>query len=152
MNNIDGEILQALQTAALAAFDAATINRPSGWQKATHIKPVGITLTPPASGGYIEFVHIVNNGSDEYWDETQFYQGGFRLLLHWPMTDQDGPYAPMKYLSELAGKFSKSLQYPIEGVAGVFVRLTKNPSASGPIENGSELLFPLTLSYRCFRP
>lgn len=150
MNNIDKLILQALQTAAIAAYDASSISSRSGWTKSTRIKAIGRTLPLPADGMYIEFVHIPNNNGGDYWDESQTYQGNFRIILHWPITDNEGAYPAMTYLDELAGKFSKAQRL----AAGVdaSVRFDKNPSASGPIENGSELLFPLTLSYRLFKP
>lgn len=150
MNNIDTAILQALQVAARAAYSASAIGALTGWTEATRIKPVGITLTPPADGRYLEFVHIANNQGGDQWDDSQDYQGNFRIILHWDITDNAGPYSPGTLMDELAGKFSKNV--PLQVEAGVMLRFTKNPSASGVIENGTELLFPVTLSYRCFKP
>jgi hypothetical protein len=151
MNNIDRDILQALQVKARAAYTATTaLSGQTGWTEATRIKTVGRTLMPPTDGKYLEFVHIPNNQGGDQWDESQDYAGGFRIILHWPLTDNEGPYPAMDLMDALAGQFQKG--QPIQVSAGLMLTFDKNPGASGPIENGSELLFPVTLSYRCFKP
>lgn len=141
-------ILQALQTGAIAAYAASDLAALDGWTNDTRLKPVGITLTPPDDGRYVEFVHLPNNRSGDYWDDARVYQGNFRIILHW-QKDEVGPYPPMTYLDQIGSYFKKAR---VLAAGGLIVKIYEIPSASGPIENGSELLFPVTLPYRCFRP
>lgn len=146
---IEENILRALQKGAMAAYDASTIIAGfAGWSQTTRIKPVMRTLAIPDDGRYLEFVNIPNNRPSDYWGEERVYQGNFRIILHWNV-DDSGPYGPTRLLDELGGFFSKEVPL-VDGPASV--QIYDNPSASGGVESGSELIFPLNLPYRCFRP
>lgn len=138
---IETDVLQALQTAGIAAV-AATGALP--------IKVIGRTFTPltdATDGKYVEFVNIVNNRGGDYWDDSRVYQGTFRIILHWPI-DDEGVYPPMTYLDQLAAFFPKGKMLA-SGQARV--KIYDVPLASGLIVNGSEQLFPVGLPYRCFK-
>lgn len=140
---IETDVLKALQTAAIAAVAASTI-------PTMPIKAIDRTFVPAneaPDGKYVEFVNIVNNRGGDYWDDSRVYQGTFRIILHWPV-DDSGPYPPMMYLDQLATFFPKDKPL-ISGAA--IVQIYDIPNASGSITNGSELLFPVSLSYRCFK-
>lgn len=143
---IEKLILEALQTAAIAAYDASSISAQSGWTKPTRIKVVSRTLLPPADGKYLEFINIPNDRNGDYWGDERIYQGNFRIILHWNIDDA-GPYQPLIFVDEIASFFPKGKTFA-NGAAAV--KIYGVPLASGPIENGSELLFPLALPYRCF--
>lgn len=139
-------ILQALQTGGIAAYNASNIHLLTGWTDKTRIKAIGRTLSPlPNDGRYVEFVNIPNNISGMFYGDERVYQGIFRIILHWDETDQ-GVYEPMQYLDEMAGYFEHGRILP---AGALQVKFYGNPNASGMITSGSELLFPVGLSYRC---
>jgi hypothetical protein len=133
------QILTALDDAALDAI--ARSSKPT-----IPIKAIGRTLDP-APLRYVELVRITNNRSGDYWGNERVYQGIYRMLLHWDINDE-GVYEPTTYVDELATFFPKDTTFFVGDVA---VKIYDVPDASGPVENGSELLFPLSLRYRCFR-
>lgn len=143
--SVETKILQALQTAALTAIDAMPIP--------LAVKTFGRTSIKDASNAdykgsrWLEFVHIPNNPSDTTWGSEKDYQGNFRIILHWEIDDA-GPYEPMAYIDALAELLPKQASVWKDGVR---VQLYKNPTASGMIQGEGDLLFPLTLAYRCFR-
>lgn len=139
---IEADILKALQTAVNAAIAATTI-------PGMPIQAVGRTGGPtPQSidGKFVEYVHIPNNPKGQFWDDSRNYQGNFRIILHWP-TNDDGAMPATRYRDEIGGFFTKRKVFRF-GQASV--QIYDNPNASGSIPNGSELLYPLTLPYRCF--
>lgn len=138
---IEEKILQALQTAIIAAVAGSTV-------PTMPIKPVGITGPSTDVQKWIEIIHLPNNPTDEFWGDSRTYIGAIRLILHWPV-DSTGAYPAMRYLDELASKFTKDKIFRNGDVA---VQITDIPDASAPIETGAELLFPVSLPYRCFRP
>lgn len=144
MNMIETDVLKALQAAGIAAVAASAI-------PTMPIKAIGLTFdtTKKAPDGkYVEFVNIVNNRTGDYWDDSRVYQGTFRIILHWPI-DEQGAYPPMTYLDQLASFFPKNTRL-VSGQANV--QIYENPVASGEVVNGSELLYPVGIMYRCFRP
>lgn len=145
---IETDVLTALQQAALAAFDVSSLFALSGWSKETRVKAMGRTFTIPGDNRYVELVNIPNNRTNDYWNGERVYQGNFRIILHWNI-DDSGVYPPMTYLDEIASYFDKGKIFS-SGAANV--RIYDFPGASNMIAAGSELLFPLTLPYRCFRP
>lgn len=146
---IEEHVLRALQKGARDAFDASTIIAGfAGWTQKTRIKAVATTLALPTDGRYLELINIPNNRASDYWGPERVYQGNFRFLLHWNV-DSAGPYGPLALLDQLGGFYSKE-KLLVDGPASV--QIYDFPSASGVIESGSELLFPLNLPYRCFRP
>lgn len=140
---IEANVLKALQTAANAAIAATSI-------PAMPIQALGRTggPTPPSTDGrFVEYVNIPNNRKGEYWDNSRTYQGNFRIILHWPIKD-DGAMPATQYLDEIGNYFTKNKIFR-DGQASV--NIYDVPDASGSIPNGSELLYPLNLPYRCFR-
>ncbi len=137
---IEKEILEAFQSALIVVVANSTV-------PLMQIMMVGRTLeTIPDN--YLEVVHIPNNRTGEYYGNERTYQGIFRVLYHSPKDDK-GPYAPMQYLGEIADGFPKE-KVMINGAANL--KIYDVPVAESVIPSGSELLFPLTLRYRCFRP
>lgn len=147
---IEMDILKALQTKAIAAYAASPlISAPYSWPSSGdgRIKVIGRTFAIPADGRWIEFVNIPNNRGGDYWGDGRVYQGNFRIILHW-MPDDAGAYVPGRILDAIAGQFSK-IGRLVQGQASV--EIYDVPQASGVIESGSELLFPVALPYRCFK-
>lgn len=140
---IETDVLTALQTAGIAAVAASAI-------PAMPIKAIDRVFNPATDapdGKYVEFVNIVNNRGGDYWDDSRVYQGTFRIILHWPVDDA-GAYPSRIYLDQLASFFPKGKTLA-SGAA--IVQIYDVPNASGSITDGSELLLPVSLSYRCFK-
>jgi hypothetical protein len=137
MNRTD--VLKALQTAAIAAVGVST--RPT-----LPIKAMLRNFDIPNDNKYLELIDVPNDRTGEYWADGRTYQGSFRLILHWPIDDQ-GIYEPSGYIDELGSMFGKEKRF-ISG--GLVVKIYDHPVNSGRVPNGSELLFPLVLPYRCF--
>lgn len=147
---IEMDILKALQTASIAAYAASPlISAPYSWPTSGdgRIKVIGRTFITPNDGRWLEFFNIPNNRGGDYWGDGRVYQGNFRIILHW-MPDETGAYVPGRILDDIAGQFSKSdrLTY-----GQATVEIYDVPQASGVIESGSELLFPVALPYRCYK-
>src|SRR6478752_7780669 len=132
---IETDILQALQTSALAAFNVNDLKTVLNWDETTHVKVIGRTFTPPSDGNYLEFAQVVNNRPDDYFGSERVYQGSFRIILHW-MPDDEGAYKLMRYIDQLGDFFPKD---KLLQSGQATVKIYENPSASGVIENGSEL-------------
>lgn len=131
------EVLQALQTAVIAAVAASSM-------PALPIKAIGRTLSPPNDQKYLEIVHIPNNPTDEFWNEERNFRGFLRLILHWP-ADDAGAYPATTVRDSVASYFTK------DRVAGP-IKFYDHPSSMQAIGAGQEQLFPLTVPYRCFSP
>jgi hypothetical protein len=139
MDMIEQPILQALQQAIVAAVAASSI-------PTMIVKPLGIT-GPGTGTAFIEIFNIPNNRQGDYWDDSRVYQGTFRILLHWP-NDGKGAYPPSRYRDELAGYFPKGRTIT---VSSSLLKIYGYPDASSVLEAGQELVYPLSLLYRCFR-
>lgn len=140
---IETDILTALQTAAIAAVAAITPALP--------VMAIGRTFNPTTDAPddkWVEFVQIVNNRTGDYYDDGRVYQGTFRMILHWPI-DDTGAYPPTTYLDQLASFFPKR---KLLESGQALVRIYENPLFSGSIVGASELLYPLGLLYRCYKP
>lgn len=142
---IEADILDVLQNVAMAAI-MATDQPDKAEYIDSRLKVIGITGPSPADGRFIEFVNIPNNRQGEYYDDSRTYQGNFRILLHWNV-DASGAIPPAQFLDKIAAYYTAGLRAP---VGNRMLEFYGKPDASGPIENGSELLFPLNLPYRCF--
>lgn len=139
MDMIEKPILEALQKATIAAVAASSL-------PTMHIKPLGIT-GPGDGQAFVEMFNITNNRQDDYWDNSRVYQGIFRIVLHWP-NDTKGAYPAMTYRDELAAFFPKGRTL---AAGSAQVKIYGYPDASSAVEAGAELLYPLSLPYRCFR-
>lgn len=133
---MDSAILSALQTATTAAVAAS--NKPT-----LPIKYVGLTFAPPQDQRYLECVFLPSNDVNGYWGTSRTYRGAFRLLLHWGI-DGGGPYVPLGVLQSVAAYFSKSRALASN------VRIVNEANISGPIEVGSDVIWPATIDYRLF--
>lgn len=132
----DQAILQILQTATIAAVEASiTPTLP--------VKFVGLTFIVPDDQKYLELVFIPNNRSGGYWGDEKDYRGLFRLILHW-RNDGEGAYPAMAALASICSYFGK-------GTYLQNVKISDNPDLTGVLEQGSEILYPASVRYQCFR-
>jgi len=97
----------------------------------------------PQDGKWIELVWIPNNRQGDYWGDEQNYRGLFRLILHWPNTG-GGVYDPLETMASITRYFDKGLL-----LSGV--QITAKPNLSNFIEDGDEVLFPVSISYQSYR-
>lgn len=134
-------ILQALQTATIAAVAASTM-------PTLAIKPVGRTFDIPNNGRYLEIVHIPNNVQNEFWGNSKTYRGLYRLMLHW-VADDAGAYLAMETIASVASYFTKDKTFQNGGIS---VKVYEQPDLTGVIEAPPELLFPVTIRYVSFQP
>lgn len=135
----DRKILQALQTATIAAVAASTM-------PALSMQPVGRTLAPPPDK-WLEIVHIPNNINGEFWDAGKTYRGLYRLLLHWPVTDE-GAYDPMDVLASISAHFPIGALFQKDDVS---VKIYQEPDLDGVIQRAPELIFLVTIRYETFQ-
>lgn len=140
---IETDILKALQTAGIEAI-AATVTAPA---EPLLIKVIDRILEPTPLR-YFEFVHIPNNRQGDFFGDERTYQGVFRILLHWTIDDEGG-YPPRMLLDKVANYFPKG-KHLISGPADV--QIYGEPDLGGTFPSGSELIFPLSLRYRCVSP
>lgn len=136
---IEKEILQALQTATLAAVAASTM-------PTLKIKVKGRTFEIPNSQEWLEIISIPNNIDNEFWGDGKTYRGLFRLLLHWPLKEE-GAYPPLAVLASIGAYFAKGKVFQNGSVS---VRIYDKPDLTGMIEAPPEQIFPLTIKYMCF--
>lgn len=135
----DRKILQALQTATLAAVAASTM-------PALSVQPVGRTLAPPPDK-WLEVVFIPNNINGEFWGAGKTYRGLFRLLLHWPVIDE-GVYEPMDVLASISAHFPIGALFQTDAVS---VKIYQEPDLDGVIQSAPELIFLVTIRYETFQ-
>lgn len=134
------EILQALQTATIAAVAASTM-------PTLPIKVLGRTFNQPNNGRYLEIVHIPNNVGGEFWGDGKTYRGLFRLILHWGLDDA-GVYQPMNVMASIASHFTKDSIFQNGDVS---VKIYEEPDLTGVIEVAPETLYPVTIRYMSFQ-
>ncbi len=134
------DILQALQTAVIAAVAASTSPK-------LPIKVLGITFTPPSDGKWLEVIHIPNNLNGEFWANSKTYRGIFRLVLHWPI-DGAGVYSPMDLASSIADYFAKGAKFTSNNTT---VMIYENPDLTSVMEEPPQLLFPMSIRYMSFQ-
>lgn len=134
----DRKILEALQTATLAAVAASSV-------PALPVQPVGRTITN--DGKYVEIVFIPNNVNGEFWSEGKTYRGLYRLILHWTIRDE-GVYEPMNLLQEFCSHFPVGAVFQKDGIQ---VKITQEPDFSGLIQSAPDLQFLVTIRYEAFQ-
>ena len=133
----DREILEAFQKAVPIAVGESTV--PS-----LPVKYLGVTFEPPNDQRYVECVFIPNNAQNTFWGRERLYQGVFRLLLHWHI-DGMGYYPPMNALASVANYFNKD-RVLMNG--STRVQIYNEPDFGATIENGHEIIFPVSIAYR----
>jgi hypothetical protein len=133
------EILQALQTATIAAVAASTT-------PTLPVKYAGRVM-PNNAGKWLETVYIPNNVNAEFWDEGKTYRGVYRLILHWP-ADDSGHYTPLQLLASICSYFSIGSVFQNGSVQ---VKITAEPDLSSVIEAAPSQLFPVSIRYQTFR-
>lgn len=131
-----------------ALVEAAKTNVAASTKSGLPIKHKGRNFDIPNDNKYLELIDVANDRTNEFWDTGRTYRGSFRLILHWPISDE-GVYEPSRYIDELGTKFGKEKSF-VSG--GLTVKIYDHPVNMGMIEHGSELLFPLVLPYTCFAP
>ena len=137
---IERAVLEALQTAAIAAVAASS--KPD-----LFIKAIGRTVAIPDKDGWLELLYLPNNIENEFWDSGKTYRGIFRMLLHWPLNDK-GPYEAMNLAAEITAGFMKGSVFVKDG-ANIWV--TDHPNMTGVLENPPEMLYPISVRYNCFK-
>lgn len=136
-------ILAALQegvTAAVAAGDDPTL-------------PVKYLLISAASGTqwegvpddkkWLELVWIPNNRPSDFIGDEQNHRGILRLIFHWPNSGT-GVYEPVDLIASITTYFRKGRL-----LSGV--QVYAKPQPTGIIENGDEVLFPVSIFYQSYR-
>ena len=135
-------IIQALQTAVTAAVSASTA--PTLPVKYLLVgSSAGSTFTPPADRKWLEIVWLPNNRNGDFLGDEKNHRGILRLVLHWP-NDGGGIYEPTLLLQSIGSHFSK-------GRLLSDVQVYATPDLSGFIEQGDEVLFPVSILYQSYR-
>jgi len=132
----DMEILEALQTATIDAV--AQSDSPQ-----LPVAYLGRAFTKPNDGKWLEVVFVPNNGTNDFWGNEKNYRGLYRLILHWPKNDS-GVYKAGRMLASIVSYFSKDR--PLQNV-----QISGNPDLTGVLTEPSEMLFPASIRYQCFR-
>lgn len=132
----DEPILKALQSATIEAVTGSIV-------PTLPIKFLGRVFNIPSDQKWLECVFISNNPQDRTIDDLEFYRGIYRLILHWPVNDA-GAYEPMRTIASIGEFFSKG---KLLWNGAQHVRVVQNSKPSSPIENGAEMLFPLSVEY-----
>ena len=139
---VESEILSALQQAVTAAVAASTT--PSLPVKYVLVGSTGgAAFTPPADQKWLEIVWLPNNRRGDFRGDEKNHQGILRLVLHWP-NDGGGAYAPLGVIGSIAGYFTNGRM-----LQGVQVYGSADPT--GFIEQGSEVLVPVSILYQSYR-
>lgn len=138
---IEQEILQILQTAAIAARDACSM-------PFLPIQAAGRTFVPPDDQKYLELRRIPNNVLNEFWGDSKTYRGLFRLILHWPLRDE-GAYPAITVLQSIVSYFETRNSFDAGGIS---VKILEKPDYMGEIEASPECLYPVSIRYQCFKP
>lgn len=112
------------------------------------VKALGRTFEIPQDQKYIEIIHIPNDGDDRYIANEKMFQGIFRLVLHWPNNDE-GTYPPTDIIDLLEPYFSKN---NLLFFGSNRLEFYQRPKFLGAIEAGQEMIYPLSVAYRCFKP
>lgn len=136
------DILSALQqavTAAVAASDTPTLPVKYLLVGAAG----GAAFTPPADQKWLELVWLPNNRQGDFLGDEKNHRGILRLVLHWP-NDGGGVYAPTQALASICDYFTNG-----RVLSGVQVYATPDPT--GFIEQGNEVLFPVSILYQSYR-
>jgi len=148
---IENDILKTLNGMSIAAFNASKFVTQLGWTDKTHLKVLGRSFKPPSSACYLELFNIANGQSASYWDGDGVAQGNYRIMLHW-VPDDKGVYTPGECLDDLISRLEikSKVYYPTND--GAKLQIYNDPIPSGWIEGPSELIFHVSLPYRCYRP
>lgn len=112
------------------------------------VKALGRTFDPPNDQKYLELIHIPNDPDDKYIDGSKMYQGIFRLILHWPNNDE-GVYDPLNIVDFLSAQFTK--ENPL-WIGAHRLEFYQRARFLGQDDTGQDILFPLSVYYRCFQP
>ena len=130
----DREILQSLQKATIAAVAASSV-------PTMPVAYIGRTFTPPVDQKYLEVVFIPNNGRNDFWGAEKIHRGFYRLILHWP-NDNTGAYTAMNYVESVGAYFTKNT------LLDNYVRVINKPDLIAPIQNGTEMLYSVSIEYQ----
>jgi hypothetical protein len=136
------EIISALQQAVTAAVADSTV--PSLPIKYLLVGSTnGAAFTPPADQKYLELVWLPNNRIGDFRGNEKNHRGILRLVLHWP-NDGGGIYAPVAALASICAFFWNG-----QLLNGVQIYGTPDPT--GVIEQGNEVLLPVSILYQSYR-
>lgn len=136
------EIISALQQGVTAAVAASTM--PALPVKYLLVGSTGgAAFTPPADQKWLEIVWLPNNQRGDFRGNEKNHRGILRLVLHWP-NDGGGAYAPTGVLASICGYFTNGRM-----LQGVQIYGSGDPT--GIIEQGSEVLLPVSILYQSYR-
>lgn len=132
----ESEILDALQDGVVAAV--AQSNDPN-----LPVKYLMVPFNTPQDQRWLELVWIPNNRTGDFLGEEMNHRGILRLILHWP-NEGGGVYTPVQLLASITRYFAKDRL--LQGV-----QIYSKPVPTGIIEDGDDILFPVSLMYQSYR-
>jgi Bacteriophage related domain of unknown function len=136
------EIIAALQQAVTAAV--ADSNAPTLPVKYLMVGDgAGGAFVPPDDMKWLELVWLPNNRNGDFLGDEKNHRGILRLVLHWPV-DGGGIYTPAATLASICAFFWNG-----QLLNGVQIYGTPDPT--GIIEQGSEVLLPVSILYQSYR-
>lgn len=129
-------ILSALQKAVTAAVAASDT-------PALPVKYLLKSFSIPNDQKWLELVWLPNNDRNSFLGQEQNHRGIFRLVLHWPNTAGD-VYQPTRLLESICKYFENGRVLSNVQVVGM-------PTTTGIIEDGDDVLFPVSIYYQSYR-
>lgn len=145
---IETDVIKAAIKSVISVLENLTAPLP--------IKTAGRTFNIPNDQKYFEIILMQNNsllanprnwvGASATWGDEKTFQGIIRVLLHWP-NDDGGIYVQSDILANLKEEFKKG-SWLYNGEAKLMIY--DHPSLTDVVEDGQELIFPLTIPYQSF--
>lgn len=111
------------------------------------VKYPGLVFFPPDDQKYIEVV-LLSNDNGRTWGKDIEYAGFIRLIVHWPV-DGSGPFVPYQMQTDIANAFAKGTVFSFGNAR---LQLNDVPKIMDMIEDGQEILFPVSCRYEYFAP
>lgn len=132
----ESDILSALQKAVTAAVEQSD-------DPDLPVKYLLKTFTIPNDQKWLELVWLPNNLRNSFLGNEQHHQGILRIILHWP-NDGSAVYAPVELLASITRYFENGRVLSNVQIAG-------KPQPTGVIEEGDEVLFPVSVYYLSYQ-
>lgn len=140
----ESEIVSALQKGVVAAVAAS--DQPALPVKYLLVDSDGTDdggFTVPDDKKYLEVVWLPNNRRNDFRGDEKNHRGILRLVLHWP-NQSTGIYAPLELFASITRYFTNG-----KLLSGVQIYGTPDPT--GMIEDGDEVMFPVSIYYMSYR-
>lgn len=132
----EADILDALQGGVIAAV--AQSDDPD-----LPVKYLLTSFTQPADDKWLELVWLPNNERGAFRGDEMNHRGILRLILHWPNESGD-VYEPVNLMASITRYFTNGLL-----LSGV--QVYSKPIPTGMVENGADVLFPVSIYYQSYR-